>query len=157
MVDLSYSPEAAATLRAHTNADIYPPDRGRLLQIIHDYVALWCHTESKIDKQVLDSAEKLTLINTASTGTDHIDKEEVARRDITVLSITRVYGLLNEFTGVAEYAWMLVIAGFRNFRTAMNHVLAGGWSDEDVCGNALWGSCRSPASFTTPQGPESAP
>ena len=137
MVDLSYSPEAMEILDAYGKVDILPPDRGRMLEIIHNYAALWCHTDLKIDKEALDRAGKLKVINTASTGTDHIDKDEAAQRGIRVLSITRDYGLLEGFTGVAEYAWMLILAGFRNLRQNFNRVLAGGWADEESCGNAV--------------------
>lgn len=137
MTDLSYSPEAEATLEAYGNADILPADRGRLLAIIRDYDAFWGHTELKLDQEVLDRAEKLKVINTASTGTDHIDKEEAARRGIRILSITRDYGLLDGFTGVAEVAWMLIIACRRNLRTLLDRVLAGGWTDENIVGDAI--------------------
>lgn len=137
MVNLSYSPEAVETLERYGNVDIFPADRGRLLEIVNEYDALWCHTELKIDKEVLDRAGKLKVINTASTGTDHIDKDEAARRGIRILSITKDYGLLDRFTGVAEVAWMLIIACRRNLRRLVTHVFAGGWTDEAICGDAI--------------------
>jgi len=137
MVDLSYSPEAEAVLEQYGNVDVLPSDRGRLLEIINEYDAVWCHTELRIDKEVLDRAGRLKVINTASTGTDHIDKEEAARRGIRILSITKDYGLLDGFTGVAEVAWMLIIACRRNFRKQVGNVLAGGWTDESICGDAI--------------------
>ncbi len=110
---------------------------GEMLKVIGDYDALWSHTEIKVDAEVLERAMKLKVINTASTGTDHIDKAEAARRGIRILSITRDYGLLDGFTGVAEVSWMLIIAGRRNLRRAMSHVFSGGWTDEQIMGDAI--------------------
>ena len=139
MADLTYSPDAVEPLKAYGSVDILPSNRSRLLEIIHEYHALWCHTDLKIDKEVLYRAGKLKVINTASTGTDHIDRDEAARCGIRVLSITSDYGLLEGFTGVAEYAWMLILAGFRNLRQNVNRVLTGGWADENTSGNAVSG------------------
>ena len=103
MADLTYSPDAVEPLKAYGSVDILPSNRSRLLEILHEYHALWCHTDLKIDKEVLYRAGngKLKVINTASIGTDHIDRDEAARCGIRVLSITSDYGFLEGFTGVA--------------------------------------------------------
>jgi hypothetical protein len=49
-------------------------------------------------------------VASATTGTDHIDKDELARRGIRLLCIAKDFGLLNTFTATAECAWLLVLA-----------------------------------------------
>ena len=133
MVDLSRVPEALEILqKAPIELDYRPPNRQELMNNIGEFDALWSHVDLKLDKQVLDRASNLKVINTSSTGTDHIDKEEAARHGIRILSITRDYGLLRTFTATAECAWMLILACCRNFRTAAKNALDGNWKSEHL-------------------------
>jgi len=137
MVNLSMAPEAVDILRAVGDVDCRDPDQAVLLDIIDQYDAVWVHTHVKTNREVLARAKRLKVVNTASTGTDHIDKEEAARRGIRVLSITRDYALLDTFTATAECAWMLMLACHRHLRSAVRHVLEGGWKLEQYSGRQL--------------------
>jgi len=139
MVDLSADSRAITLLRSETDLDCRLADRAVLRQIIHEYDAFWGHTDLTIDREVLDLAVRLKVINTASTGTDHIDKDEAARRGIKVLSITRDYGLLETFTATAECAWMLLLACHRKLRPAVSSVSEGQWLGEFFLGEQLSG------------------
>ena len=138
MADLSVAPQGLDELKRAARVDYVPSDRKVLLDGIGEYDAFWGHTELKIDREVLDRAVKLKVINTASTGTDHIDKEEAARRGIRVLSITTDYGLLEKFTATAECAWLLNLACLRHFRAATRHVLEGKWGARRFSGKQLF-------------------
>ena len=138
MLDLSLAPEALEILKQCAEVDYRPVlDRGTLLEIIGDYDAYWGHVDIKVDKAVFDRARRLRVINAASTGTDHIDKEEAAARGIRVFSIAQDYTLLDTFTATAECAWMLMLSCHRNLRGAVGHVLEGGWRDEKFLGRQL--------------------
>ena len=137
MTDLSMAPEAVEALSAVADLDQFPPDRGRLLELIGAYDALWSHTEFRVDAEVFERAPRLKVVNTASTGTDHIDREAASRRGIRILSITCDYRLLDTFTATAECAWMLMLACHRHLRSAVGHVLAGGWRGADFVGRQL--------------------
>ena len=127
MVDVSGAAKGMARLRDVANVDCHQPDRNVLIDRIGEYDALWSHTDLKIDTEVLAAAGRLKVINTASTGTDHIDKQETERRGIRILSITRDYGLLDTFTATAECAWMLTLTSCRHFKAATRDVLDGNW------------------------------
>lgn len=73
---MSLVPEAIDILKAKTELDYFPADYERLLEIIPQYDTFWGHVNLKVDKEVIKRAERLKVINTASTGTDHIDKVE---------------------------------------------------------------------------------
>lgn len=139
MVDLSAAPQALATLREVADVDYRPPDRQVLKDTIDQYDAFWGHVELKLDAEILKNAKRLKVINTASTGTDHIDKADIARRGIRLLSITRDYKLLDSFTATAECAWMLLLACQRHLRDAVRNVLQGGWAAPRYCGRQLLG------------------
>ena len=55
-----------------------------------------------------------------------------------MLSITRDYGLLNEFTATSECAWLLLLACSRHFRAAVRHVQEGRWEGEKFRGRQLF-------------------
>ncbi|MAE60394.1 MAG: hypothetical protein CMJ49_03455 [Planctomycetaceae bacterium] len=128
MVDLSMAPEALATLRDIADVDCHPSDQDLLIDIIDRYDALWLHTERRANAAMFRRASRLKVINTATTGTDHIDKAEAQQRGVRILSITRDYALLDTFTATAECAWMLMLACHRHLRGAVNYALAGGWN-----------------------------
>ena len=137
MVDLSGAPQALEVLSQVAQVDCMTANRQKLLEEIPNYDAFWGHVDLKVDAEVLAQARKLKVVNTTSTGTDHIDKEELSRRGITMLSITRDYKLLDAFTATAECAWMLLLACQRHFRRATKAVLTGRWECMPFCGEQL--------------------
>lgn len=139
MCDLSMAPEAAEVLCAVGQLDCREPNQRVLEDIIDQYDVLWCHTQVQVNQDVLDRAARLRVINTASTGTNHIDVDAAVAKGIRVLSITRDYALLDTFTATAECAWMHMLACHRHLRGAVDHVLQGGWDIGDFIGRQLSG------------------
>jgi D-3-phosphoglycerate dehydrogenase len=137
MLDPSSVKKFVGELETAADVDIEAPDRAKLLETVGQYDALWIHVDQRIDKEIFQHASRLKVINTASTGTDHIDVKEAERRGIRVLSITKDYGLLDQFTATAECAWMLLLASCRHLRAANRHVLEGGWDTPRFTGQQL--------------------
>ena len=129
MADLDMAPEALEILRAVADVDCVPADRQRLLAAVHEYDAVWTDFDMKLDREVLGRAHRLKAISTPTTGTDHIDKEEAARRGARVLCLAQDLALLETFTATAELAWLLLLACGRNFRSASRAAHAGEWRD----------------------------
>ena len=91
-----------------------------------------------MDADVLQAGrERLKVVNTCSTGTDHIDKPEAKRLGIRVLSITRDYALLDTFTATAECAWMLLLTCNRHFLRATAAAGKGRWDSLSFLGTQL--------------------
>ena len=137
MLDPSSVKKFVGEVEAIADVDIEAPDRAKLLETAGQFDALWIHVQQRIDKEVFQQAPHLKVINTASTGTDHIDVEEAGRRGIRVLSITKDYGLLDKFTATAECAWILLLASCRHLRAANRYVLEGGWDTSRFTGRQL--------------------
>jgi D-3-phosphoglycerate dehydrogenase len=129
MTDLGLVPEALERLRAVADVDYLPPDARVLRETIGDYDIFWGHVLVPVDAEVLSRAGRLRYIATASTGTNHIDKEAARARGITVISITEEYELLERFTATAELAWTLLLSCVRNMRPMVRRALAGEWED----------------------------
>ncbi len=84
---------------------------------------------SPLGKQTLDKFKKLKLIATMSTGYDHIDMDECAKRNIVVCNVP-VYG---ENT-VAEHTFGLILNLSRNIYKAYNRTSKGKFSYDGLIG-----------------------
>jgi len=74
----------------------------------------------KIDKELLEGTN-VTLINTCSTGMNHIDVEYCKSLGIQIYSLTNDYELINELPSTSELAFGLLLDLMRNI-TASNNV-----------------------------------
>jgi D-lactate dehydrogenase len=89
---------------------------------------------SRVTKGVLEKLPKLKLIATRSTGFDHIDMKEAARRGVAVANIP-IYG---ENT-VAEHTFALILALSRNIHRAHVRTMRSDFSLADLQGFDLKG------------------
>ena len=58
----------------------------------------------KLNNETLPNIGRLKVICTASTGTDHIDKN-ILKQNIKILSLTKDFNLLNKLSATAELAF----------------------------------------------------
>lgn len=123
--------EARRLLDGVADVDYPPRSRERAMEALGDYDVFWTHFDLKTDKALLDRGPHLKIVNTATTGTDHIDKAECARRGIEVISTAGDIGLLDTFTATAELGWMLMLACHRHFRGANRAATAGQWQGSE--------------------------
>ena len=75
----------------------------------------------------LAGAEKLSVIVTATTGSDHIDTGATTERGVPILTLKGQTELLSRLTPAAEHSWLLLLACARNLKGAIGHVQEGGW------------------------------
>lgn len=90
-----------------------------------------------IDKYFLDLGTNLKAIATASTGLIHIDIEEVNRRQIKVISLTKEIQTIEKISSTAEHALALTLAVLRRVPWAFEDVLRGNWDYEKFIGRQL--------------------
>jgi D-3-phosphoglycerate dehydrogenase len=89
---------------------------------------------SKISREVLDKMPALKVIITATSGFDHIDLKEAAKRNITVMHTPGANA-----QSAAEHAWGLIIASQRKYLQAWNQTLKGRWERDALIGRELRG------------------
>lgn len=115
------------------------PPREELLALAKDADAIFPNTKTMLDAALLDASPRLRIICTPSTGTDHIDKEQCARRGVAVLSLTKDFDVLETITSTAEHAFGLMLSVVRNMPWSHQHVLEGGWDYTRFRGRELQG------------------
>ena len=81
----------------------------------------------KIDREILAVAERLKMIQRTGIGTDSIDLEAAAERDIPVYVNKGINA-----RSVAEHTLLLMLSVLRKLRTADASVRAGYWSKHDL-------------------------
>ncbi|XP_050299111.1 glyoxylate reductase/hydroxypyruvate reductase-like [Anthonomus grandis grandis] len=100
--------------------------RNYTLENIKGVDALFCDSQAKVDKELLDVAgSQLKVIGTMSAGYNHIDLNELKSRDIK-LGNTPV--VLDE--AVADVAMMLAMAASRRLTEGRRHIEQNTWPSD---------------------------
>ena len=73
----------------------------------------------KIDKNLLKDTN-VTLINTCSTGMNHIDVEYCKNNNIKIYSLTKDMDLINDLPSTSELAFGLMLSLLRNIPECNN-------------------------------------
>jgi len=81
--------------------------------------------------QVIEKAKNLKLCVTAGVGSDHVDLNAANEKKITVAEVSG-----SNVVSVAEHVVMSILLLVRNFVTAHEQIMAGGWNVAEVTRNA---------------------
>lgn len=90
----------------------------------------------KIDQELLKNTS-VRVIATASTGTDHIDKDFCNQAGIEILSLTKDLEIIRRISSTAELAFSLTLAIVRNMHLAFDSVRDGHWDYEPFVGRQM--------------------
>lgn len=80
-----------------------------------------------LGKDVLQVSPHLKIICTASTGTNHIDKELMEHNNIKVLSITTEKNITHKISSTAEHSLALTLSAVRSVPQSFESVKSGEW------------------------------
>ncbi len=121
-------------LKGHT-LKFYPdPIEKKDIKEIKDFNILSVFIYSKVNKEIISKLPKLRLITTRSTGFDHIDLKQAAKKGIVVCNVP-YYG---ENT-VAEHTFALILALSRNLHKAYIRTLRENYTIQGLKGFDLKG------------------
>lgn len=137
--DVSVCPEALEPLREVCQVEVLPPERELVLRRIAEFDGYLASLQVKMDREMLERAERLKVIATPTTGLDHLDLELAAERGIQVLSLRTEQSLLEKIPSTAELAWALLLAAVRRLPWAVDAALAGHWARDEFRGHQLGG------------------
>jgi D-3-phosphoglycerate dehydrogenase len=135
----AYSPDANAivnSLGELRNADL---DRAGLISSLADVDVLIVRLGNRIDSEVMDCAPRLRVIESATTGLDHIDLQAAAAHGISVLSLRGESEFLAEISATAEHTWTLLLALIRRLPEAYESVRRDRWDRDCFRGRELRG------------------
>ena len=118
------------------------PDYVDVLKIISQFDAIFTNpNKSKvmIDKKLLDHANNLKIICTASTGTNHIDVDYAKKKKIKVLSLKNQKRIINKISSTAELAFTFLLLSIRKVFQANQSVKSGLWDYTNFIGRQMNG------------------
>lgn len=119
---------------------IEDPSRNQIFKIIHNYEIIFTNPNmSKVflSKKLLEKANKLQIICTASTGTNHIDMVFSKSKKIKILSLRSNKKIINEISSTAEHALALIMSKIRNINEAALSVKKGNWDYRPFIGRQM--------------------
>ena len=134
-----YSCEALRVLREFADVDAIACDRQQLIERIGSYDGLIVRLGHRVDSEVMAAAPRLKFIATATTGLNHIDLREAARRKIDVISLRGERAFLDTIHATAEHTWALLLALIRRLPHAVRSVHDGAWDRDLFIGSELHG------------------
>ena len=91
-----------------------------------------------LDEEVLKDSS-IKVINTCSTGTNHIDMEYCKENNIEVWHLAKDYELINQLPSTAEHAFGLMLSLVRKIPMSFHSVKDGNWDYEPYIGRQLKG------------------
>ncbi len=139
MADISICPHVFDVLNDIADTVTLNPDLKTLQGNIRDYDVYFASLKLVLGKSILDRAEKLKLIATPSTGTDHIDVEYAKSKGIEIISLKDDTEFLDGVTATAELAWGLLLAAIRRIPWASDAAEDGIWARDLFRGHQLAG------------------
>ncbi len=136
----NFTPTANDILKDLGSVDYLNLDQQHLLEKISSYNILIIGIGLSIDKEIIDDAENLELIATATTGLDHIDVDYVQKRDIKIISLIDELKFLDSISGTAELAFGLMVCMMRPIIPSFNSIMNYEFNRERFCGHNLSGN-----------------
>lgn len=93
----------------------------------------------RITDSMVTHARNLKIISCATTGSDHIERNQLEKRSIPVHTLREDRDLLMNLTPAAELSWGLLLSCARKIPAALAHVRKGEWVREGFPGMMLHG------------------
>ena len=90
----------------------------------------------KIDEELLHMTN-VKLINTCSTGMNHIDVEYCSENEIEIYSLTKDYNLINNLPSTSELAFGLMVSLLRKIPHSQTHVSEYKWDYTQFMGRQI--------------------
>ena len=109
---------------------VVPEDRDSTARLAHCHAIIDASMRYEFSAEFFDVANKLKIISTATTGSDHIDYEAALRKGVRILTLKESPSVLRELTPAAEMTWTLLMALARNLIGAVQHTRDGEWLRE---------------------------
>ncbi len=138
-IDLGMLGNELDFLKKKTNLSFSIDSINQTYQKISDVDIYISSAKVKIDKNFLNNSKKLRLILSPSTGTDHLDMDEIKKRKIRCIHIAKERKLLDTFTATSELVFALLL--FINRSLVQNYfsAISGNWIRDKFTARQLYG------------------
>ena len=127
-------------LRSIGDVEVKKMSRQMLLKEIKNYDILIIGVETRVDREVLDRAERLKIIGSHTTGVDHIDLDSAQQKNVKVVTLREApREFLDNVTATAEHTMAIILSLIRKIPWAFDSVRKRKWQRSKFFGNQLSG------------------
>lgn len=126
-IDLSMIGKELSFLKKKANLKYSLKSKNQTYKKIKNAKIYIASAKVKVDKKFLQNSNKLKLILSPSTGTDHLNMEEIKRRKIKCIHIAKERKLLNTFTATSELVFALLLMMNRSLVKNYFSAISGNW------------------------------
>jgi D-3-phosphoglycerate dehydrogenase / 2-oxoglutarate reductase len=134
-----FSPSALDALRGAAEVREADLDRAGLITAVADADVLWVRLRNRVDRDVFEAARRLKIVVSPTTGLNHIDLDEAARRGIQIVSLRGEVDFLKDVRATAELTVGLLLALLRQIPSAVADTRLGHWDRDAFQGRELYG------------------
>tara|TARA_Y100001970_G_scaffold261373_1_gene344447 strand:- start:21805 stop:22779 length:975 start_codon:yes stop_codon:yes gene_type:complete len=135
-----YSKEACKILSEVGNVIEEKVSQENLIKKIKKVDVLIVRIGFNINKNIIESSNRLKYIISATTGLDHIDIKAAKDNGIKIISLKGENQFLDSIHSTSELTFTLILSLLRRINEALDHVKLGGWNRDQLIGNNLSGN-----------------
>lgn len=118
----------------HEVVNLAGAPREKLLAELSDAEALLVRSATKVDRQLLEAAPKLTVVGRAGVGVDNVDVPAATARGVLVINAPTA-----NVVSAVEHTFALLLALLRRVPAAASSMAAGKWEKSKFLGSELSG------------------
>ena len=132
------SEETINKIKRLGKVDFLEINQHKLKSIIKDYNIIIVGLSIHIDKSVIKNARVLKFILSPATGLNHLDYNELKRRQIKIFSLAKEQAFLKKIPATAEHTFALILSLLRRINKASLEVNSGNWERNKFIGSELF-------------------
>ena len=110
---------------------------GSINEFLSTQNVLFIRLLHSIDESFLDQCKHLKIICTPTTGLNHIDLSECARRKITIISLKNEWQFLESIAATPEHTLGLILSLLRNYKGCFLNLQNPSWTRDAYKGDEL--------------------
>jgi D-3-phosphoglycerate dehydrogenase len=139
MADIAPYPGVLASLEDIAEVVTMAPDESTLRDVISEFDAYFASLKVILTEEIIARGNRLKVVGTNATGTDHIDLEALTRRGIPYIGLKHETAFLDDITATAEMAWALLLGTVRKLPWSHAASCRGEWARDRFRGHQLSG------------------
>lgn len=135
---LRFSQKAISVLREKGSVTFFDVNKGSLDEFTKNVHILFIRLKYFIGEDFLSNCEELKIICSPTTGLNHLDLDEIARRNIQIISLQNEPLFLSNIRATSEHAFGLIISLLRGYKKSFLSELSDSWDREKYFGYEIF-------------------
>lgn len=131
------SNETKKLIKKIGKTDFLDINQDKLQKIINYYDIIIIGLSIKINSQIIKKTANLKYILSPTTGLNHLDIEELKKRQVRIFCLKNEKKFLKDIPATAEHTFALMLNLYRKINLASRDVIRGNWKRKNFIGSEL--------------------